>query len=613
MTTRRGSRHDGAIERQGADITARTRFFLALTLLGLLLLPALAVWAQEWQVHKVRRGENLTLIARKYDVLVQELRDWNSLRSDELAIGQRLRIPQSDHEWYVVRRGDNLTGIAQRHDLSVGLLKQINSLRGNAIQPGQRLKLRPSPMDEAVHVVRSGESLSEVAQRYGLSLSQLKNINGLTGDRIATGQKLRLKKSDSTVHIVENGDALWEIARGYGMSVAEIKELNGMLSDRIYPGQELKLTGKAATVRATYKIKRGDSLTGIARLHQMSLRELRALNKLNGSVIHPGDVLRVRPVPGTTASASPQRQDGSLFDIAIAGVAKVQGPNGPYYYAPPKAYRQKSRNYFEESRISPQVAYRHARKLWDEFEKTVNRMPAFSDRLAGWNFVLDPGHGGIDPGTIVKAKDEQGKTFYIVEDEYVHDIALRTYVLLRRHGAKVTLTLLSPNHLLRQSEPVTSTFVHDRNEVFNSAAWNRSNKPSDWPKGGQKYLNARINVAKQAYRGTPNNRQVFLSFHADNVPAFGEVVSLFYFKNRHRTDTTSRTFARKLLPAMGAGARIIGKDLGVLRNNPARYKLLVEMRNLAYQDHIWAIRYEELRQRDAEKVVQALLDTVAKL
>jgi len=577
----------------------------------LLLSPALVAWAQEWQVHKVRRGENLTVIAHKYDVLVQELRDWNNLRSDELAIGQRLRIPRSDLEWYIVRRGDNLTEIARRHELSVALLKQINGLRGNTIQPGQRLKLRPTPMDEAVHVVRVGESLSEIAQRYGLTLSQLKNINGLSGDRISVGQKLRLKQADSTVHIVENGDALWEIARGYGMTVTEIKELNGMLSDRIYPGQELKLTGKAATVRATYKIKRGDSLTGIARLHQMSLRELRRLNNLTGSVIHPGDVLRVRPVPGTPVRQSPQSLDWDLFNVSVAGVAKVQGPNGPYYYAPPSAYRQKSRNYFEESRISPQVAYRNARKIWDKFAETVDRMPRLSNSLAGWHFVLDPGHGGIDPGTIVKAKDEQGKVFYIVEDEYVHDIALRTYVLLRRHGAEATLTLLSPNHLLRQSEPVTSTFVHDRNEVFNSAAWNRSNKPSDWPKGGQKYLNARIDVAKKAFSGTPANRQVFLSFHADNVPAFGEVVSLFYFKNRHRTDTISRTFARKLLPAMGAGARTTGKDLGVLRNNPARYKLLVEMRNLAYQDHIWAIRYEELRQRDAQKVVQALLEAVA--
>ena len=62
-----------------------------------------------------------------------------------------------------------------------------------------------------------------------------------------------------------------------------------------------------------------------------------------------------------------------------------------------------------------------------------------------------------------------------------------------------------------------------------------------------------------------------------------------------------------LLSKLGISARATGKNLGVLRHNPARYKLLVEMRNLAYQDHIWAIRYDKLRQRDAEKVVQALL------
>jgi LysM repeat protein/N-acetylmuramoyl-L-alanine amidase len=524
-----------------------------------------------------------------------------------------LRIPQPDLEWYEVRRGDNLTAIARRHDLSVDLLKQINGLRGNTIVPGQRLKLRPTQRDEAVHVVHGGESLSEIAQRYGLALSRLKSINGLNSDRIFVGQKLRLRQADSTVHIVENGDALWEIARAYGISVTALKDLNGLMSDRIYPGQELKLSGEAAAVRATYKVRRGDSLSEIARLHQMSLSELRRLNKRNGSVIHPGEVLRVRPLPGLTARQTPQGLDWSLFKVAVSGVSRVQGPNGPYYFAPPKAYQQKSRNYFEESRISPPVAYRNARRLWDQFAATVDGMGRLSNRLEGWHFVLDPGHGGIDPGTIVKAKDDQGKTFYIVEDEYVHDIAMRTYVLLRLHGAEVTLTLLSPNHLLRQSDPVSSTFVHDRNEVFNSADWNRRNRPSTWPKGGQKYLNARIDVAKRAFKGAPAKRQVFLSFHADNVPAFGEVVSLFYFQNRQRTDTTSRNFARKLLPAMGAGARATGKDLGVLRNNPARYKLLVEMRNLAYQDHIWAIRYEELRQRDAEKVVQALLDAVPQL
>ena len=580
--------------------------------LFLLIVPAPRAWAQEWLVHRVRRGQNLTVIARQHNVTVQELRDWNKLRSDELAIGQQLRIPRRDKEIYVVHLGDTLSGIADQHDVSISLLRKLNGLDGSRIYVGQQLKLRPTPLDEAVHVVRNGESLSEIGRQFGLTVKELKRINDLTSNRIYVGQKLRLREAGSTVHIVESGDALWEIAKGYGIPLAELKRLNGLKSDRIYPGQELRLNAAAARRTSVYQVKKGDNLTEIARLHQMSLRELRDLNGVSGSVIHPGQHLRVRPMPGLGGSKSsrktPDGLDWSIFNVQVKGVYRIQAANGPYYYEAPRSKSQKHAGYFEESLISAPVAYRHARSLWETFEKTVDGMGKISNRLAGWHFVLDPGHGGIDPGTTVRAKDSAGKTFTIVEDEYVYDIAMRIFVLLKLNGADVTMTLLSPNHLLRQNSPVSNTFVHDRNEVFNSATWNKRDRPAAWPKGGQKYLNARIDVARNAFKGVPADKQVFLSLHADNVPALGEGVSLLYFKNRNRTDTVSRAFARKLLPAMGAGSRTKGQDLGVLRSNPARYKLLVEMRNLSFQDHIWAIRYNQLRQRDAEKVVKALLD-----
>lgn len=75
-------------------------------------------------------------------------------------------------------------------------------------------------------------------------------------------------------------------------------------------------------------------------------------------------------------------------------------------------------------------------------------------------------------------------------------------------------------------------------------------------------------------------------------------------------DKASKNFAEALLPALGAGAYTRGQSLGVLRNNPAGLKVLLELRNLAYPDHAWALRFEELRQRDAEKVVKGILDYV---
>ena len=66
-----------------------------------------------------------------------------------------------------------------------------------------------------------------------------------------------------------------------------------------------------------------------------------------------------------------------------------------------------------------------------------------------------------------------------------------------------------------------------------------------------------------------------------------------------------------MLPALGAGAHIRGRNLGVLRENPAYISVLIEIRNLAYIDHAWALRFEELRQQDAEKIVKGVLDYVS--
>jgi N-acetylmuramoyl-L-alanine amidase len=211
----------------------------------------------------------------------------------------------------------------------------------------------------------------------------------------------------------------------------------------------------------------------------------------------------------------------------------------------------------------------------------------------------------------VRGLDGSGNAVYIVEDEYVYDVALRVYVLLRLYGANVTMTLLSPNHLMRHSEPPRLTFVNEKNEVYNSYELNRKNRWRCWPSGGPKgNLSHRIEIAQNAFRGTPKNRRIFISFHADIDPTAPEAPLVLYYKSRTRQDLLSKDFARHLLPALGAGAHIRGQNLGVLRDNPAYVSVLIEVRNLAYIDHAWALRFEELRQRDAEKVVKGVLDYV---
>ncbi len=584
--------------------------------------------------YRVRRGDTLSKIARQFAVPVYKLKALNRLNGSVIHVGQKLylqpvasasarraAVDDQDEEprEYRVRSGDTLSKIALQFDVSLGFLRQINQLKSDLIRPGQKLRLRASRLEEAVHVVQEGETLTEISQRYRVPISQLQRLNGLAGDRIFSGQKLRLKDAESTVHIVERGDALWEIARAYGISVYHLKKLNGLASNRIYPGQVLKLypdrklEPSAAPVRgpelATYVVKRGDYLAQIARLHQMSVAEITRLNQLKrNAVIHPGDQLKVRPMRWVELSEI----NWDDLQIRRADMPKITFDNGPYYFSRPRNKRQPSKTYYEGHPSSPRRTYRQAIRLWREFERKVGSMGRLSSRLEGWHIVLDPGHGGLDPGAVVSTRDGNGKRLYVVEDEYVFDIALRVYVLVRLHGGHATMTLLSPNHLIRQSDPPAQTFVNEKNEVYNSAAYNHTNKLSAWPRGNN--LSTRVRIARHAFAKAPRGRRIFLSFHADVYPKGPEAPLVLYYKSSRsgRIDRVSRQFARSLLPALGAGARVRGQGLGVLRNNPADVKVLIELRNMAYRDHVWALRFEDLRHRDAEKVVRGLLDHAAR-
>lgn len=89
--------------------------------------------------HTVRRGENLTLIARLYGTSVRAIKLENSLRRSKIFVGQRLRVPSSNHSFYTVRRGDNLSKIAAKFGLKISSIKRANNLRGSRIYVGQRV------------------------------------------------------------------------------------------------------------------------------------------------------------------------------------------------------------------------------------------------------------------------------------------------------------------------------------------------------------------------------------------------------------------------------------------------------------------------------------------
>ncbi len=159
-------------------------------------------------IHIVRRGENLTRIAARYGTTVRAIVRANGLRNPNLIyVGQRLRIPVGGGGggggWaggcgcvHIVRRGETLSQIAWRYGTTVWAIVRANGLRNpNYIWTGQRLcipcgRYRPPPCG-VVHVVRWGETLYSIARRYGTCVQAIVRANGLWNPNyIWAGQRL---------------------------------------------------------------------------------------------------------------------------------------------------------------------------------------------------------------------------------------------------------------------------------------------------------------------------------------------------------------------------------------------------------------------------------------
>ena len=152
---------------------------------------------------------------------------------------------------YTVRRDDSLWKIARKFGTSVEKLKYANRLSGSIIRPGQRLKIPTRGNIVYVkHKIRPGENIYVLAKRYGTSIDEIKRANNLKGSLIIAGKTLSIpQKLSSTYaprkapvkmhHKIIPGDTLSELALRYRVSVSQIKKWNNMSSTTLIAGRNL--------------------------------------------------------------------------------------------------------------------------------------------------------------------------------------------------------------------------------------------------------------------------------------------------------------------------------------------------------------------------------------
>lgn len=253
--------------------------------------------------YRIRNGDSLATIASRHDVSIGELRAWNGIRGSRIQAGDTLvirnqpgaapvqatastparsvspapapRAPSaaapSDGR-YKIRSGDNLGAIAETFGVTAADLRRWNNMRGSRIRAGHYLIVRPpsasaaptraaasapaaaapaeaSEPNPGSYTVRSGDTLGAIAERYGVSVSNLRAWNGIRGSRLDIGQKLLTSAPSASQgngsYKIRNGDTLAVIASRFNVSVKDLMAWNGLTSTRIRAGNYLRVRSDA--------------------------------------------------------------------------------------------------------------------------------------------------------------------------------------------------------------------------------------------------------------------------------------------------------------------------------------------------------------------------------
>ena len=202
------------------------------------------------EIYIVKKGDSLWKIANKYNTTVEKLKSVNNLKTNTLSVGQKLVIPSISispevSDTYIVQKGDNLWSIANKFNMTVSELKNLNNLTNNLLSIGQVLKIKDSFNNgKTTYTVQKGDSLWVIANKYGITTEELKSYNNLTSNLLSIGQVLKIpqgKTSTENIYTVKKGDSLWTIANRYNTTVEKIKVLNNLTSNLLSIGQQLKI------------------------------------------------------------------------------------------------------------------------------------------------------------------------------------------------------------------------------------------------------------------------------------------------------------------------------------------------------------------------------------
>jgi LysM repeat protein len=372
--------------------------------------------------YVVAKGDTLVEISKKFGISVEDIKRANNLKNNKLQIGQKLIVPASGPTKiqlgnsnrtqkeisvskavveeknqaetksnllevtirYIVKDGDTLGKIASNFGVPIGELKRANGLKDDKLKIGMVLSIPGSGNSKVAekttsqpvlitkrYAVKRGDNLYELAKKFGTSVEVIKKTNRLNSDRLDVGDVLFIpdskdeeilvdqeeyrkkgvtasksvgekkpvesKSNLSSVPIeyrVKKGDTLSGIANKFGVSVNALKNANGLKSNNIRIGMRLTIPGAFSTSSSTdlevspdtgesknYTVKKGDTLGLIAKKFKIPVKDLKRANNIRGNTIKVGQVLTI---------PAQEREEG-IYKTQVRTSSPIETDDNHYY------------------------------------------------------------------------------------------------------------------------------------------------------------------------------------------------------------------------------------------------------------------------------------------
>jgi membrane-bound lytic murein transglycosylase D len=267
--------------------------------------------------HTVRKGDNLSEIASKYGVSMSSIKKWNRLKSNNLPLGRKLKIVSFENEQIAVTDKKQTQSNALKTQKTTDIAATEN-------KPKEVIEKSVSTITPEYYIVQPGDNLGNIAKKFGVSTTELKDWNNMEDNNVMLDTKLKILKDKkdaitelkedaiiktTNYHLVQKGDILVNIAKKYGVTVAEIQEWNQLEGNNIQLGSKLlilkegvasskntiaSIDKKAVSKDNHYLVRKGDSLFTIAKKYPgVTVNDIKKWNGINSDDLKPGMKLKI--------------------------------------------------------------------------------------------------------------------------------------------------------------------------------------------------------------------------------------------------------------------------------------------------------------------------------